>query len=61
MQLHIGGAMNHQFIIKTIHERRVGIDLIAMPYRLETHYAAPDADQEGEGVTESGGLEIRID
>ncbi|TCP80844.1 hypothetical protein C8J31_11486 [Rhizobium sp. PP-CC-2G-626] len=53
--------MNHQFIIDTIHERRVGIDMITMPFAQETFYAEPD-DLEGfEGDDGSGGYQIPSD
>lgn len=39
--------MDIQHIIRTIHERRVGIDMIMMPYKEETYYADPDQDREG--------------
>lgn len=47
-----------QFITDTIHERRAGIDMIAMPFAQETHFAAPDHLEGQEGESSSGGCEI---
>lgn len=49
--------MDPKFIIDTIHERRAGIDMISLPFELETFYAEPD-EQEGEDDTEPGGCQI---
>jgi len=49
--------LDPKFIIDTIHELRAGIDMISLPFELETHYAEPD-ELEGEGDTEPGGCQI---
>lgn len=50
--------MDPEFIIETIRERRVGIDMIAMPYERKTVFAEPDGLEDEEGETSSGGCQI---
>lgn len=45
-----GTKMDQQFRIDTIHERRAGIDMIAMPYEEKTVFATPDRRRGGEVV-----------
>ncbi len=50
--------MDPEFIIETVRERRVGIDMVAMPYIRETVFAEPDCLKEDVGDTSSGGCQI---
>lgn len=50
--------MDIQFITDTIHERRAGIDMIALPYAEETYFAEPDVLEYAEGNTLPVGFEI---
>lgn len=52
--------MNPEFVIRTVHERRKGIDMIAMPYEQETRYAAPANRQVKRVDTSGGGCEIPL-
>lgn len=55
-----GEAMTPEFVIRTIHERRKGIDMITMPYEQETRYAAPANHQVKRVDTSDGGCEIPL-
>ncbi|WP_276120051.1 hypothetical protein [Pararhizobium qamdonense] len=46
--------MDQHSLIDTIHERRAGIDMIAMPYKRDTFYAKP-AKKEGKEADNSSG------
>lgn len=51
-------SMNEQFIANTIHERRLGIDLLSRPIEPGTLYGKPDLTPEARARAEAGGWQI---
>ncbi|WP_429818086.1 hypothetical protein [Ensifer sp. B1-9] len=51
--------MTPEFIVRTIHERRKGIDMISMPYKQETHFATVPKVRPTHVEPKPGSWEIR--
>lgn len=44
--------MNPEFVIRTIHERRKGIDMITMPYEQTTRFVPRNREAQGESASD---------